>query len=73
MIPHSHPETVLEERDFTHALAIANVVYQGTTSVVPNSVLFFLKRHGLRRAASKPLISSFPAGFSPRRRSGRCA
>ena len=41
MILHSRPVTVLEERDFTRALAIANVVYQGTTSVVPNSVFFF--------------------------------
>ena len=73
MMPHFHPVTVLEERDFTRALAIANVVYQGTTSVVPNSVLFFLKGHGFSRAASKPLISSFRAGFSPLRSSGRCA
>jgi hypothetical protein len=73
MIPRSHPVTVLEERDFTRALAIAIVVKQGTTSVVPNRVLFFLIVHGLSRAAGKPLISSFRAGFSPRSRSGRCA
>jgi len=73
MMPHSRSVTVREEGDFTRALAIANVLYQGTTSVVPDNVLFFLKGHSFSRAASKPLISSFRAGFSPRRSSGRCA
>jgi hypothetical protein len=73
MMPHSHSVTVREERDFTCALAIANIVYRGATSVVPDSVLFFLKGHSFSRAASKPLISSFQAGFSPRRSRGRWA